>query len=608
MTRGRHRIIERSRQGARRLARRSRARGRRFALAVWIRVSLVAVLVTAGSIVGYAQLIGARCDGPLLNATVVASPDQVDVLSEVAQSWQQTAPAVDDRCVGVTVEGKDPSETAAALGPSWDQRHDGPRPDVWVPDSLAWMLVAANRPEAAAMLPAKSQSLASSPVVIAVPKPMAEALGWPDRPIGWRDLVSSAVRGQNWATFGHPEWGPLRVGMTDPVRSTAGLTALVTVADIDNNREVSARELAGSRAFAGTVADSPADTARLLEQLADAGNRGTGLGYLSAFPALERDVHLYNTAEPRVPLVAVYPRHGTAYADYPYAVLKAPWVDQTRRRIAGEFLEYLRGTTGRQAYGNAGFRDADRSARLAPGLRDGGFPSRVPSAARGLVTPASMLRVLAQWATLRRPATVLTVLDTSTSARAAPGMDVARLEVVRQAAATAIGVLGENTRFGLWEIPTRSGGRGDHGELVPTGPLGAEVGGVPRRQAVTRAIDGLRVGAAPDRGAGAFYDAVHAAFREAQRNWQPNQPNRVLFVTDGSAKADGGGLTRAALVDRLRREQRQDRPVEILVVTDAADADVAGLQEISRVTGGRTFAAARPEHLENVLFAALFAP
>jgi len=579
-----------------------------LALAPWIRVTAAVVVLAAGSLFGYAQLIGARCRGPLVNATVVASPDQFDVLSELAQSWQQTAPAVDGRCVGVTVESKDPSETAAALSPSWDQRRDGPRPDVWAPDSLAWMLVAANRPEAAAMLPAKSQSIASSPVVIATPKPMAEALGWPDRSIGWRDLVSFATGGQTWASFGHPDWGRFRVGMTDPTRSTPGLTALVTTTDVDDNRKVSADELDGSRAFAGTVAFSLPDTGRLLEQLAAADTRDTALGYVSAFPALEREVHRYNGAEPRVPLVPVYPRDGTAYADYPYAVLQAPWVNETRRQIAEDFLEHLRGSTGRKIYGQAGFRDPDRSAEHAPALREDGFPVEVPSAPRGLATPSSLLRVVAQWATLRRPATVLAVLDTSPSAtRAAPSMDVTRIEVVRQAATTAIGVLGGNTRFGLWQIPG-SGERADHRELVATGPLSAEIGGVPRRQALAEAIDGLRAAGDGDPRRSELFDAVYAAFREAQQNWRPDQPNRVVLVTHGTATQDGDGLTRAALVDRLRREQHLNRPVEILVVTDAADTGVAGLQEISRVTGGRTFTVARPEHLQNVLFAALFAP
>ena len=62
-----------------------------------------------------------------------------------------------------------------------------------------------------------------TPLVIAMPKPMAEALGYPTKPLGFSDIIALANDPQGWAAFGHPEWGPFRLGKTNPNFSTSGL-------------------------------------------------------------------------------------------------------------------------------------------------------------------------------------------------------------------------------------------------------------------------------------------------------------------------------------------------------------------------------------------------
>jgi len=72
-----------------------------------------------------------------------------------------------------------------------------------------------------------TQNLVLSPVVIAMWKPMAEALGWGQRPIGWADVVDLARRPDGWASRQHPEWGRFRFGHTHPRASNSGLIALL---------------------------------------------------------------------------------------------------------------------------------------------------------------------------------------------------------------------------------------------------------------------------------------------------------------------------------------------------------------------------------------------
>jgi len=52
-----------------------------------------------------------------------------------------------------------------------------------------------------------SEPLVLSPIVIAMWKPMAEALGWPKKDIGWADIIKVSQDPKGWASLKHPEWG-----------------------------------------------------------------------------------------------------------------------------------------------------------------------------------------------------------------------------------------------------------------------------------------------------------------------------------------------------------------------------------------------------------------
>src|SRR5262249_53512833 len=137
----------------------------------------------------------------------------------------------------------------AALAPTWDETRDGPKPDVWLPESTLWLLVAASHQNAQAMLPERAPSTASSPIVLALRRPLAEALGWPQRPLGWEEAFGAFARPGTWATVGHPEWAALRMGMTDPTVSTPGLAAALAMLDQNADGELGQDEIITSVAL-----------------------------------------------------------------------------------------------------------------------------------------------------------------------------------------------------------------------------------------------------------------------------------------------------------------------------------------------------------------------
>jgi Ca-activated chloride channel family protein len=88
--------------------------------------------------------------------------------------------------------------------------------------------------------------LVLSPIVIAMWKPMAEALGWPAKPIGWADILKVGADPKGWSAYGRPEWGELKLGHTQPEYSNSGLLSVLAIA------------YAGAQTTRGlTVADLP---------------------------------------------------------------------------------------------------------------------------------------------------------------------------------------------------------------------------------------------------------------------------------------------------------------------------------------------------------------
>ena len=77
------------------------------------------------------------------------------------------------------------------------------------------------------MAPPVASPFMLTPLVIAMPKPMADALGYPATPIGYADILRLANDPQGWGAYGHPEWGPFRLGKTNPNFSTSALSSTI---------------------------------------------------------------------------------------------------------------------------------------------------------------------------------------------------------------------------------------------------------------------------------------------------------------------------------------------------------------------------------------------
>jgi Ca-activated chloride channel family protein len=530
-----------------------------------------------------------ECTGPGTTVQVLVSPDQLPVLGRLADDWN-AGPAAEDRCGQVTVAAAPSNDVAAALSPDWDEANAGARPDVWVPESSTWFAVAGARQDAAAMLPADPPpSLASSPAVLAMQRPMAEVLGWPDSELGWTELLGAFATGETWAQFDHPEWGPLQLGLTDPTRSFAGVATVVTVLDLDGDGAQSDQELLAGLGFGKLVTTPAENAAQLLRAYTEPEADPQQLP--AAFPVLERELALHVADEPDIPLVPVYPREGVIVADYPYTVLQAPWVDEAKTELAGQFLEYARGPAGRQAYAAAGFRDPEHSAADVPLLAaERGFPEQIAAPVRR-PTLESLGELLGIWPSLVRPNNALMVLDTSGSMTdPVPGTDLTRLQLLQGAAIQGIGLLNNRSSMGLWVFSTELTPTTPYRELVPIGRVDEDLGGASRRLTMMGAIQQLQAA-----GGTGLYDTVHDAYVAAQAAFVPDALNMIVVITDGRDE-DHEGRSLAELLADLAELVEPDRPLPIMALAVGAEADAASLEQITEVTGGRTIVA-RDERL-----------
>ncbi|HSO54410.1 MAG TPA: substrate-binding and VWA domain-containing protein [Actinomycetes bacterium] len=613
---------ERASVGGRHLAQRRRRRPGALLAAACI--LLVLALGIGGFVVFVNQPAQSQaCRSGDVSLQVVVSPSQAGVVSQAAAEYERRRPAADDRCVDVQVRATDSAEAATALSTGWDEATQGTRPDVWVPASSAWAQQVALRQQAtkqAVLIPLEYPKVATTPMVMAMPKPMAEALGWPRRALSWREILGVVTNPEGWKAVGQPDWGAFMLGKTDANLSTPGLQALIgavfaatgqtselSVETLVKQEDQLRRAILGMERAPGHDADTPAT---FLANLRQADQAGQTLDFVSGVPLEEKSVWDYNRgnptgletsdteAKPKVPLVAMYPSDGTLESDHPWVVLRAPWVDDTKRKAAAGFLDYLRSEPVQTRFQEAGFRTSE--GRPGPQLSEAnGLLPDQPKRVLAPPAPKVVAAALESWNAARKRSNVLAVYDVSGSMKEeVPGTGgKTKMDIVKAAAGQALALFAPETNLGTWVFSSDLGGGRDWAESVPIGPTNARLpNGQIRREVLAEALARLQ---ATDGDTG-LYDTTLAAFRAVKRSYAPDRINIVVLLTDGINDDPTGGINRTELLRRLKAEQDPDKPVAVITVAYGAGADATSLRLISQATGGLAYVSRDPRDILRV--------
>jgi Ca-activated chloride channel homolog len=394
--------------------------------------------------------------------------------------------------------------------------------DIASPASAAFITLgnAQSRSKTGKDLIGKTDSLVLSPVVIAMWRPMAEALGWPQKPIGWREILELSQKPDGWASRGHPEWGAFRFGHTHPESSNSGLISILAEAYAATGKkarlesaDIAKPEVARfMRGIENSVVHYGSSTGFFGKKMFANGPR-----YLSAAVLYENMVIEANSgAQPLVfPVVAVYPREGTFWSDHPIGIVERDWVTPDRRAAAKLYIDYLLGKEQQLQAIPFGFRPGLAEIPLAAPIdAEHGVDPSEPKTTLEVPGADVMHAVLELWKANKKASNLTLVFDVSGSMQ-----QDNRIEGARDGALQFISLLHDADVFALMTFSDKSGWGVQRSALAKN------------RQQAERTIRGLF-----PQGGTALYDSISEAYRAQLETTDPQQGliSALVVLTDGA--------------------------------------------------------------------------
>jgi Ca-activated chloride channel homolog len=545
-------------------------------------VVVVVLLAALAGWGGYRLLNKHGCGSPV-TVTLAAAPEIEPALQVAADRWTR---AKGGGCTSIVVDPEEPSDVAATVAGQRGVTLTGlgqpdgrlSVPDAWVPDSSTWLDRV--RTVSADLVPAKATSIAQSPVVLAMPQPVATSLGWPNTPITWATLLKQMTSGSG-----------LKTGIVEPGRDASGLAGLLALRTAAAASGPNAQEatVAALRALAIGRSTLREDLVGRFPRAADPAALATSL---AAAPLPEQTVLMYNAGKPPVPLAAVYLNPAPTALDYPYAVL--PGAQPEAAAAARDLLSMLPTLGFVDLLSKQWLRNPDSSAGFTPGPgAPSGPPTPVPA-----TDPALVQQTLSTWTAITQPGRLLAVIDVSgsmlTPVASAPGLN--REQVTVRAAGAGLSLFDDSWAVGLWVFSTDMDGHTPYKELVPIGPLTSQ-----RAQLVA----GLGSIQPKRNGNTGLYETVLAAYKTVQQGWDPGKVNSVIIMTDGQQDNPPNGMTLDQLVGELQKVVNPRQPVELIAIGIGTEVSKAELTRITETVGGGVFIANDPAQIGSIFLQAI---
>jgi len=412
----------------------------------------------------------------------------------------------------------------------------------------------------------QGDALVLSPIVVAMWKPMAEALGWPGKPVGWSDLIKVNADPRGWGALGHPEWGRFKLGHTHPEYSTSGLLSIL------------AEAYAGAKKTRGLTAEdldakATQDHLRSIEQTVVHYGKSTGFfadKMLERGPAYISGAVIYEnlviesygkqTGAP-FPIVAIYPVEGTFWSDHPYAVLDAEWVGAEEREAAQAFLKFLKGKPAQERALSLGFRPADPAIPVgAPVDVAHGVDPKQPQTLLEVPDGPTLEKLLAVWRENKKTSDIVVVFDKSGSMSGRP------LAEAKQGAKAFLDMLQPRDEVTLIFFDDK---------VYP--PIGPKVIGKEKAEL------SARIDSAIASGGTALYDVTAEAYKVAQdrAKKEPGRIYALLVMTDGQDEH-----SKLPMNELMSRFSAEDAPVKVFTIAYGDKADPTILNKIAEAAKG----------------------
>jgi len=414
----------------------------------------------------------------------------------------------------------------------------------------------------------ETKELVLSPVVIAMWKPMAEALGWGSQPIGWADILKMAKNPKGWAEYGYPQWGKFKWGHTHPQYSNSGLISLLAeaYAATGKNRNLKLKDIRNP---------ATGDYIQEIEQAVVHYGRSTGFfgrkmfangpGFLSAVVMYENMViESYSKHNLPFPIVAIYPKEGTFWSDHPVAIVERDWVTEAHREAAQIYIDYLLAKPQQALASKYGFRPSDVNIPLeAPFDSAHGVDANQPQTVLKVPSAKVIEAILKLWQERKKHANVVLVMDVSGSMKQGN-----RIGHAREGAAKLLSVMGDADKFSLLAF--------NHEVHWISQDL---------KLKEQRSLAEKQVNTLIANGGTALYDAVASAYEHLSKNLQPDKIAAIVVLSDG---ADRNSELSLEKLEKLV-ELGENSPIRIFPIGYGKGAELKVLSRIADATQTKAY-------------------
>jgi len=390
-----------------------------------------------------------------------------------------------------------------------------PEPTIVTPSSAHW-LVTTNYEVGRPVVDIDTAKIIVRPVIgIVTYQEMAECLGWPEKEIGFADIIALRNDPRGWASYpdAKAEWGQRPIlAFTDPSTSSTGRSlhlALYSIAAGKPPEDLTIEDVNDPevinyvKGFQNLIDHYLIGTTVLNTKI----YQGPRYGHFFIMPE-DNLIHLYegteksylNGIETTAPpiekrMVMIYPKEGSMPRNNIAGIVQADWVSEDHVEGAQQWIDFIREDEQQRAFMAAGFRPGTDMDLNYPGSKISSEFGLNPEEPRVVLNPSLTKPEVAaaidnSWKDVKRPGIVTFVVDTSGS------MAGKKLEQAKDGLIRAIDAMAENNQVGLVTFDDAIN------TTIPIGPLAEN------RFAMADAVHDMQSG-----GQTALYDAIVAGIR-----------------------------------------------------------------------------------------------
>ncbi len=461
------------------------------------------------------------------------------------------------------------------------------QPTVWSPASSVYIPVANfewKKSHADDLVTDTPNDLVLSPVVIAMWRPMAQALGWPDKALGWEDIAQLATSEEGWSAYGHPEWGPFKFGHTHPAYSNSGIVSIIAeaYAGLGKQRGLTESDL-NSPELKDFMTGVESSVIHYGTSTGFFGDRmfERGPSYLSAAVLYEnlivvQETKRINGQSSQIPVVAIYPKEGTFWSNHPYVVVNAPWVTAEQKEAAQLFEKFLLDKPQQLKSLEYGFRPADPSIPLtAPLDTQHGVDPNQPQTILEVPSAPVIEGIQSLWQQTKKPVDLIVVMDISGSMRGD------KITSARSSLMQFIQKLDDRDRLRIDlfndQIAT----------LTPLTQIGT------KRQQVLDSVSGIF-----EQNDTSLYDAVLQAYGDLQSEGDPKHIRAIVVLSDGQDTVSTATLQEVTAQIQAT-ESEGGNAIKVFTIAFGSDADKVILEAIANPSGGKQYDSS-PENIQKI--------